>query len=131
MSARAQPDLRDLPNPDAVRKVEPEVWSAFTRQKAQDVIVELVLPPLTYAPRGSGGNAGNRPNIWPSPPTSEDAGSIEGTFRRVAKGLRGIGIRTFRELRSAGSIVVRVTEDQVCQMSEWPTVKKIYANSRI
>lgn len=131
MSARAQPDLPVLPVAEAARKVEPEVWSTFARQKAQDVIVELVLPPLNFVPREGGSGAVNRPNIWPSPASNEDAGSVEGTFSRVAAGLRGLGIRTFRELRSAGSILVRVNEGQVCQMSEWPTVKKIYANSRI
>lgn len=113
------------------RKVQPEIWDRFADHKTQDVIVELVLPQLSFAakPAHSKGRGGH--GIWPLPPTADESDAVSRTFGQTKEQLGGIGISKITELRSAGSIVVRANRRQIGMIAELPTVRRIYANTSI
>ena len=115
----------------AASKVQPEVWRGFSRKKAQNLIVEHVLPTLRFKPKRGGAPDQAGPGIWPAPPSKDEAGAIERTFRETSDRLRGLGVSDVVELRSAGSLVVRLNEDQVNRLAEWPMIRKVYANTSL
>lgn len=131
MPSRAHSMPSSSPDSSTLGKVQQEVWNAFSRKRAQDVIVELVLPSLRFQPRQSCGLEGSVPGLWPAPASADEARAVDRTFRDISDRLRGMGVSEILELRSAGSLVVRLNEDQVSQLAEWPAIRKVYANSSL
>lgn len=112
-------------------KVQSQIWDLFGDRRSQDVIVELVLPPLAFTSRQAPSRLAREQGIWPLPPTSEDTDATGRTFAEVRERLRAMGVSKVTELRSAGSLVARVNRRQVGLISELPAVRRIYANTSI
>jgi len=114
-------------------KVDPEVWGGFSGRRTQDVIVELVLPALSFTPKPAppGAGEGARPGLWPLPPSAADAERVAAVFGEARERLGAMGVSRVTELRSAGSVVARVDRRQLGLLAALPTVRRIYPNSSL
>lgn len=113
------------------QKVEPDVWAGFSRRRTQDVIVELVLPALSFEQKPAAKGAPDRPGLWPMPPSSADADGTAVVFGEVRKRLAAMGVSRVTELRSAGSIVARVDRRQLGLLAALPMVRRVYPNTPV
>ncbi|WP_187970234.1 hypothetical protein [Aquibium microcysteis] len=113
------------------QKVEPDVWAGFSGRRTEDVIVELVLPALSFTPKPAptGSGEGARPGLWPMPPSSADADRVAAVFGEARERLGAMGISRVTELRSAGSMVARVDRRQLGLLAALPSVRRIYPNT--
>lgn len=111
------------------RKIDPDVWAGFSSRRTQDVIVELVLPALSFAQTPSAQGAVARPGLWPMPPSSADADIAAAVFGEARERLGAMGVSRMTELRSAGSVVARVDRRQLGLLAALPMVRRIYPNT--
>lgn len=115
----------------ADQKVQPDIWEGFSSRKMQDVIVELILPPISFVKKQSPDGRKKGFGVWPLPPTADDAASTGTTFREINERLREIGVSKVTQLRNAGAIVVTASRPQLESIAKLPMVRRIYANKAV